>query len=127
MTIDDLLNIPHRMEPIGGQTHAYIRREEAIYMFEQLIAERDQLSARIERLTLQKDGAHPAPCAGHCEAQAFKIRIRELEAERDALKARLDGGVRVYAYKDPECNDVHSDCCHQWDNATLIPDKGVEL
>ena len=34
-----------------------------------------------ERHTLQAQGKHPAPCARHCEAQAFQIVIRSLEAK----------------------------------------------
>ena len=30
---------------------------------------------------LQAQGKHPAPCARHCEAQAFQIVIRSLEAK----------------------------------------------
>ena len=33
-----------------------------------------------DRQELQANGTHPAPCARHCEAQAFKIEIRALEA-----------------------------------------------
>lgn len=38
-----------------------------------------ELEARIDRLTTQQSGSHPAPCAGSCEAQAFKIEIRALQ------------------------------------------------
>jgi hypothetical protein len=32
-----------------------------------------------DRQALQANGTHPAPCARHCEAQAFKVEIRNLE------------------------------------------------
>jgi len=34
-----------------------------------------------DRQTLQANGTHPAPCARHCEAQAFKVEIRNLKAQ----------------------------------------------
>ena len=42
-----------------------------------------------ERRTLQAAGEHPTPCARTCEANAFRIEIRGLKAERDALAAEL--------------------------------------
>ena len=36
--------------------------------------------AQPERHELQAKGEHPAPCARHCEANAFKIVIRNLKA-----------------------------------------------
>lgn len=38
-----------------------------------------------ERQSLQAEGKHPAPCARFCEANAFKIEIRGLEAQLKAL------------------------------------------
>lgn len=43
------------------------------------------------RAALQAEGKHPAPCASHCEATAFKIEIRGLKAriaelEKDAAR-----------------------------------------
>ena len=32
-----------------------------------------------DRQALQANGTHPAPCARHCEAQAFKVEIRNLK------------------------------------------------
>jgi hypothetical protein len=53
------------------------------------------------RHALQAEGKHPAPCARHCEATAFGIEIRRLEAENAQLRAvqgedsaRLDALVR---------------------------------
>lgn len=37
--------------------------------------------AQPEHHALQAQGKHPAPCARHCEAQAFQIVIRSLEAK----------------------------------------------
>jgi len=34
-----------------------------------------------DRQALQANGTHPAPCARHCEAQAFKVEIRNLKAQ----------------------------------------------
>lgn len=42
-----------------------------------------------ERRTLQAAGEHPTPCARTCEANAFRIEIRGLKAERDALAVEL--------------------------------------
>lgn len=44
------------------------------------------------RHELQKEGKHPEPCARMCEANAFRIEIRQLRtqlSERDATIARL--------------------------------------
>jgi hypothetical protein len=38
------------------------------------------------RHDLQAEGNHPAPCAKFCEAQAFKITIRGLERELEAVR-----------------------------------------
>lgn len=37
------------------------------------------------RQELQATGSHPAPCARFCEANAFKIEIRNLKADFDRL------------------------------------------
>lgn len=43
-----------------------------------------------ERRTLQAAGEHPTPCARTCEANAFRIEIRGLKAERiDWMMARV--------------------------------------
>ncbi|MDD2978297.1 hypothetical protein [Aquabacterium sp.] len=42
-----------------------------------------------DRAALQAAGTHPAPCARHCESNAYQIEIRRISAERDALAARL--------------------------------------
>jgi len=34
-----------------------------------------------DRQALQANGTHPAPCARHCEAQAFKVEIRNLKSQ----------------------------------------------
>lgn len=46
------------------------------------IAERDKRIAELEadRRVLQSTGEHPAPCAHHCEANAFRIELRNKEA-----------------------------------------------
>lgn len=41
------------------------------------------------RADLQAHGGHPAPCARHCEANAFAIEIRTLKREREALLEAL--------------------------------------
>jgi hypothetical protein len=43
--------------------------------------------AQGDRHALQAEGTHPAPCARHCEATAFGIEIRRLEAENAGLRA----------------------------------------
>lgn len=58
-----------------------------------------------DRAALQATGTHPAPCARHCEANAYKIEIRHISAERDALAARLaelEGQEPVAWYADIE-------------------------
>lgn len=43
---------------------------------------------KVERLTLQQAGTHPAPCARTCEANAYEIEIRRVSAERDEATKR---------------------------------------
>lgn len=42
-----------------------------------------------DRHDQQAAGTHPAPCARHCEAPAFKIEVRRLEAENKQLRAEV--------------------------------------
>ena len=42
--------------------------------------------AATDRHALQATGAHPAPCARYCEAQAFHIERRNLHAENERLR-----------------------------------------
>ena len=42
--------------------------------------------AATDRHALQATGAHPAPCARYCEAQAFFITMRNLHAEIERLR-----------------------------------------
>jgi|GEM_PF-4362324 len=43
-----------------------------------------QLLGRVE---LQREAKHPAPCASHCEAPAFKIEIRQLKTQIEVNRA----------------------------------------
>lgn len=42
------------------------------------------------RLAQQAAGAHPAPCARHCEATAFYSELRRLQSENEQLRAGYD-------------------------------------
>ena len=42
------------------------------------------------RLAQQAAGAHPAPCARHCEATAFRSELRRLQSENEQLRAGYD-------------------------------------
>ena len=42
--------------------------------------------AATDRHALQATGAHPAPCARYCEAQAFRITLSNLHAENERLR-----------------------------------------
>ncbi|APW37615.1 hypothetical protein RD110_10800 [Rhodoferax koreense] len=53
-----------------------------------LAREIEALQAKDARLALQATGDHPAPCAGSCEAQAFRIDARALRAEIQRLEQR---------------------------------------
>jgi hypothetical protein len=44
-----------------------------------------QLLGRVE---LQREAKHPAPCASHCEAPAFKIEIRQLKTQIEVNRAQ---------------------------------------
>lgn len=52
-------------------------------------AEIERLSAPPARLNLQREGAHPPPCARHCEAMAVELEVRNLRERGDSLAARL--------------------------------------
>ena len=69
-----------------------------------------QLAQEPDRQTLQANGTHPAPCARHCEAQAFKVEIRN-------LKKRLEQPAQEpvawgYRSKDGEIYDCISPEAH---------------
>jgi len=48
-----------------------------------------------DRRTLQAEGKHPAPCARECEANAFKIEIRQLKAQIKSQQENQKGQVAV--------------------------------
>lgn len=48
----------------------------------------DTLNNLTEKDKLQAEGKHPAPCARHCEAQAFSIEIRNLRSEITTLRQK---------------------------------------
>ena len=55
-----------------------------------LVAGRAALAHAPVRQALQAEGKHPAPCARHCEANAFQIEVRRLEAESAHKQAIID-------------------------------------
>ena len=104
ISINDLLNIPRRMEPLGGQNYSYILLEEAAYLFETILNERDTLAAELDKV----------------------------KAERDRLQKRIDSGIRArtskahYDYSDQLiwANNEDDD---KYNNSTIILDEGVKL
>ena len=99
-------NMQQNEAALRARTAHELRRLHAL--FQALIAENETLHAEnktlhagydaarleIERLqkaatdrhALQAAGAHPAPCARYCEAQAFRITLRNLQAENEQLR-----------------------------------------
>ena len=65
--------------------HAEIETLRAGYDAARLEIESLQKAAT-DRHALQATGAHPAPCARYCEAQAFFITMRNLHAEIERLR-----------------------------------------
>lgn len=66
-----------------------------------ILAELDRMASLLDRHTLQADGTHPAPCARHCEAQAFRIEARQKDAA--LLKvARMAEALKLDCGMDPE-------------------------
>ena len=65
--------------------HAEIETLRAGYDAARLEIESLQKAAT-DRHALQAAGAHPAPCARYCEAQAFHIERRNLHAENERLR-----------------------------------------
>lgn len=60
----------------------------------------------------------------------YACKVDELTAERDALQARIDGGIRVRAYCGPGPNMSDQICASESPsvkNATLLLDQGVAL
>ena len=58
-------------------------------------AQREEYMNRTEQ---QAAGTHPAPCARHCEANAFQIEIRRLQSHVSALEVgrdNLQGQVEI--------------------------------
>jgi hypothetical protein len=49
--------------------------------FHELLNDVEKALAQPERHELQAKGEHPAPCARHCEANAFQIVIKNLKAQ----------------------------------------------
>lgn len=48
----------------------------------------------MERLAQQRSGTHPAPCARSCEANAYQIEIRRLNAEIASLRNAISNEHR---------------------------------
>ena len=55
--------------------------KEALAQPEQIPPSADSNTHQPERHELQAKGEHPAPCARHCEANAFQIVIKNLKAQ----------------------------------------------
>ena len=66
--------------------------EEAADLIESQVRKIEELKdiiQRPDRKELQVEGKHPAPCAKFCEAAAFCIEIRNLNAEIETVRAEL--------------------------------------
>jgi hypothetical protein len=50
---------------------------------------KDTAAINNARTALQAEGKHPAPCARHCEATAFRIEERRLKATIVDLQAKV--------------------------------------
>lgn len=68
--------------------------EQALDKSEAALVERDQRLTELEadRRVLQSTGEHPAPCARHCEANAFRIELRNKDARISQLEATQQNG-----------------------------------
>ena len=56
-----------------------------------------------DRRVLQSTGEHPAPCARHCEANAFRIELRN----KDARIAELEAPLRAFHDEVQDTADQH--------------------
>jgi len=54
----------------------------------ELETENVKLRQRLARYELQAERKHPAPCAGSCEANAYKIEVRRLNHALASVQAR---------------------------------------
>lgn len=86
---------------ISPEDAPFVRKADAMAE----IAARDARVAELEadRRVLQSTGEHPAPCARHCEANAFRIelrnkdgRIAELEAELASRPLTMAAAQKLY-------------------------------
>ena len=77
-------------ERLNSYTHIHGKFDLALYTTPPTA----QPAQEPDRQALQANGTHPAPCARHCEAQAFKVEIRNLKAqlEQPAQEPRIDQG-----------------------------------
>ena len=85
----------HELRRLHAQTQALIVENETLHAENKTLrAGYDAARLKIESLqkaatdrhALQAAGAHPAPCARYCEAQAFRITLRNLQAENEQLR-----------------------------------------
>lgn len=62
--------------------------------------------------------------------EAYSAENAELQKERDELKAKLDGGIRVDVYGSVKIDSqaqIEYGVLREYTSATLILDKGVEI
>jgi len=79
----------------------------------------ESLLVQPERHELQTKGEHPAPCARHCEANAFKIVIKNLKAQLAQPEQEPYSVQQAYAMAQV-CLDLHEALGCKWgDNPYL--------
>ena len=81
--LEELYPIAHNTtdDPRGQAYKAITAIKEALAQPEQIQPSADSNTHQPERHELQAKGEHPAPCARHCEANAFQIVIKNLKAQ----------------------------------------------
>ena len=83
--------------PVVRWDKAIIAIKEALAQPEQIQPSADSNTHQPERHELQAKGEHPAPCARHCEANAFQIVIKNLKAQLAQRKPLTDEEISEIA------------------------------
>lgn len=65
------------------------------------------------RQSMQAEGKHPAPCTRDCEANAFQIEVRRLEAESAHKQAIIDRLMLEYCPNEMTAEQMAEWASHQ--------------
>jgi hypothetical protein len=117
------LNMTHEFEtkrpkehpPVISITDENEKQQKRITELEAQLAsgQEPQLLGRVE---LQREAKHPAPCASHCEAPAFKIEIRQLKTQIEVNRAQPPAQQPL---SDAEQRELVKECGLDWEKGSI--------